>query len=272
MAGSNARRPTSEDAAAPASSLALPPPLFFSPGSSFELDHDALLCVRGRELIDHLVDRSTLSQTGWGYVVEGSAANPKPGLVARHPGRTLRMCWRPPVRPTEKHYSFKLGYLKSYGAEYGSALLNCSGVCACEPTWLDARATTRDRYKVSLHSVQNIGLAVGRGGRGPAGGVHPEGCCVVSVETHPVSDLPTYNKLNRRRRGSAPLTTPAAPTSAGSGSSKFKVLSFYVGPTTAGKGRLHQQSIVLSEGVNDAVEEQTAHAPHDTRTSAHPPA
>ena len=41
---------------------------------------------------------------------------------------------------------------------------------------------------------------------------------------------------------------------------KFKVLSFFVGSTAAGRGRLHQQSIVLSDGINSADEEQAGRA------------
>jgi hypothetical protein len=145
----------------------LPPPLYFSTGSSFALDKDALLCVRGKQLLDNLL-HTDLAADGWQYVVEGSATNPKPGLVATMPKRTLRICWKPPARaaasslavtagrrlevpvqalavPTgaarrlgavarqrrearSNRYAFKLGYLKSYGQNVGAARISCSGL------------------------------------------------------------------------------------------------------------------------------------------------
>lgn len=56
------------------------------------------MCVRGRALLDHLL-HDNLAADGWQYVVEGTAANPKPGLVARERGRVLRICWKPPGVP-----------------------------------------------------------------------------------------------------------------------------------------------------------------------------
>ena len=52
------------------------------------------------------------------------------------------------------------------------------------------------------------------------------------------------------------VAAAAAPAPAGDGAIKFKVLSFFVGSTAAGRGRLHQQSIVLSDGVNSADDER----------------
>ena len=46
--------------------------------------------------------------------------------------------------------------------------------------------------------------------------------------------------------GGATAAAAVLQTSAGA-PMKFKLLSFFVGPTAAGKGRLHQQSIVISE-------------------------
>jgi hypothetical protein len=269
---------------------ALPPPLYFSRGSPFELDREALLCVRGRELLKHIAN-ARMEADGWRYTVEGSAFNPKPGLVARESGRTLSICWRPP-RPTDpghapptgrrarsmrakpSQYAFKLGFLKSYGSEYGVALVNCSGTCACEPTWVDSRAGPRDRHRVSLHTVQNIVLSTWS--TAGAAAEYSRGCCYVSVTTHLASEMPshatylrkaprTVSPSKKRQGAAAPAASAderAAASHAGDGvlvigqPMKFKVLSFFVGPTAAGKGRLHQQSIVLSEGVNAADEER----------------
>lgn len=265
----------------------LPPPLLFASGSAFELDREALLCVRGRELLPHLVNGTQ----GWEYIVEGAPGNPKPGLVARESGRRLIICWRPPYRPAvddgagetlasrgrpmrPARYAFKLGYLKSYGAEYGAAVLSCSGVCSCDDTWLDARAGPRDRRRVSLHTVENIVLSVSPSrmrarntSTGSAAG-HASSCCVVTVESRLISELPTASvrstssTASRRKRGATTSRSTAtsfyghAAQHAGGRPMKFKVLSFFVGTTAVGKGRLHQQSIVLSEGVNAAVEEE----------------
>ena len=163
--------------------------------------------------------------------------------------------------------------------QYGGALLNCSGACGCAPTWLDARASKKDRHRVSLHSIENVVLSTsaqqqqqqqqqqqltGSGGEGPA-----PGCCVVTIETFLASALPSpavglakgskaSSKLSGKRaaRRDAASAQGAATGGGGGGGGavqvvgapmKFKVLSFFVGPTAAGKGRLHQQSIVISE-------------------------
>ena len=166
------------------------------------------------------------------------------------------------VRPT--YYAFKLGFLKSYGAEYGAAHLNCSGSCSCAPTWLDARAGPRDRHRVSLHSIENVVLST-RPQRSPD-------CCVVTIETFLASALPppaakaagragvkaaaSEGSKRMRRRGTASVDSGGLRLGGGEAgvgvqrvgaAMKFKVLSFFVGPTVAGKGRLHQQSIVISE-------------------------
>ena len=51
-------------------------------------------------------------------------------------------------------------------------------------------------------------------------------CCIVSIETE---------------RGAAGNTAGVSSV----GGTKFKVLSFFVGTTTAGTGRLHMQSIIM---------------------------
>lgn len=138
-----------------------------------------------------------------------------------------------------------------------AALINCSGLCSCEPTWVDGRAGARDRHRVSLHTVQQVMLTAWA--PQPLATSRAAGCCIVSVTTRLVSELPeslsttggAMPTATKRRRGASLPAPSAAPTTA----LKFKVLSFFVGSTAAGRGRLHQQSIVLSDGINSADEE-----------------
>ena len=290
------------------SATGLPRPLLFARGSSFELDADALVCVRGRDLLRHVLlppgyqqpptaagsaaGSPALGQPlgdpaasgavhgaaaaldvaldGWRYAIEGTALNPKPGLIAFGAHRRLPICWRPPhgaptpptprrgrgrgpSAPTAAHYAFKLGFLKSYGPEYGAALLTCSGRCSCPPTWLDARAGPRDRHRVSLHVVENVVLTVqapahaaGGTAGGSAGGSadtagaegalegsakaitsHAE-CCVITVETRLLEDLPQRPgaAASKGRRGRASISTANTAVrnaAANASSMKFKV-------------------------------------------------
>jgi hypothetical protein len=100
--------------------------------------------------------------------------------------------------------------------------------------------------------------AAARAGGGAVAANNDGECCVVSVETHSVADLPAaaVAVAPKRRGHSAAAIAAEERGAAGDARIKFKVLSFFVGSTAAGKGRLHQQSIVLSEGVNAATEER----------------
>ena len=69
-------------------------------------------------------------------------------------------------------------------------------------------------------------------------------CCVVSIETLPASSRASSSGAaagGRKKRGGG----GASSTSEVGGGTAFKVLSFFVGTTTAGTGRLHQQSIIM---------------------------
>jgi len=195
---------------------------------------------------------------GWRYVVEGSPGNPKPGLRADVLGKQVDLCWRPPGgvldQPTSKPVAFKLGYLKTYGQEMGSASLSCSGVCTCAPATLSGREGGRPRKvdpltglrRTSLHHVENVIL---RPADGPTSPVDPirmdgnaSGCCIVSVRTAP--------PLAAARLTGRGVAARMAAVRGGAGlapaNASFKILSFFVGKGAAGTGRLHQQSVTMA--------------------------
>jgi hypothetical protein len=72
--------------------------------------HPLLCNPCAQELLQH-----TRWREGWEYVVEGSATNPKPGLLAQSAGSKLELCWMPHPGFVKggKPVSFKLGYLKT---------------------------------------------------------------------------------------------------------------------------------------------------------------
>jgi len=159
------------------------------------------------------------------------------------------LCWRPPGGALERPVAFKLGYLKTYSSEMGTATLTCAGICRCTPTTLSGHAGGKPRRvdpvtgqrRTSLHHVENVILqpalhpteaeeasaaaaSVGRAG------TNASGCCIVSIRTLPPSAAE-----------SRATTTSGSPPA-----SSFKILSFFVGKGAAGTGRLHQQSIVMA--------------------------
>ena len=165
----------------------------------------------------------------------------------------------------------------------GRASLSCSGLCSCSPITLDGAVAgkPKSRDKVSMHHVENIVLSPTGGAHpkapsatatvlnadgsmllkavdGADGGsdtaVSGVGdnslpdrrrCCVVSIETLPASARPSSGTsaaaARRKKRGGS----GSGGVGSESGGSAFKVLSFFVGTTTAGTGRLHQQSIIM---------------------------
>ena len=107
--------------------------------------------------------KHALRMEGWRFVVEGSAANPKPGLRADAVGSRLDLCWRPEPRDFDRAVAFKLGYLKTYSREFGPARLSCSGICRCTSTALSGGASGKPkringRDRTSLHHVENVVL------------------------------------------------------------------------------------------------------------------
>ena len=240
-----ARSERTERLAEPPADLAadLPPPYYRD--NSDDLYTSPVVCVRGAEMLEH-----TLRMDGWRFVIEGGPANPKPGLRAHAPDQQLDLCWRPPGGGLDRPVAFKLGYLKTYGAEMGTAALRCSGVCECHPTTLSGLAAGRPKRidpltglrRTSLHHVENVVLrpAAAMGARTVASvagaGVNATGCCIVSIRT-----LPPSAEAQAAARAAAPASSAAA------SAASFKILSFFVGKGTAGTGRLHQQSIVMAE-------------------------
>lgn len=118
-----------------------PLPLPLHPGNNQDDGYDAIVCVKGNGLLQH-----TLGMEGWEYVVEGTTANPKPGLVAMLPGKRLELCWIPHTRFI-KAVSFKLGYLKTYGGVMGKAKMWCRGKCDCKPLTLDGSVPGKPRSR-----------------------------------------------------------------------------------------------------------------------------
>ena len=227
----------------------LPPPYFHD--NADDQYTSTVVCVRGEEMLAH-----TLRMEGWRYVVEGSAANPKPGIRTFTPEKQVDLCWRPPGGALERSVAFKLGYLKTYGSEMGRATLTCAGICRYTPTTLSGHAGGKPRRidpvtgqrRTSLHHVENVILqpalhptAAEEALAAPAAsasvgraGTNSSGCCIVSIRTLPV------------RPPSAAESSRTTATFGSPPPSSFKILSFFVGKGAAGTGRLHQQSIIMA--------------------------
>jgi len=130
----------------------------------------------------------------------------------------------------------------------------------------------RSRDRVSMHHVENIVLHPrhARGHRRPLnrnGRIKPqaseitpaskalekgdstqrragrtdENCCIVAIETLPAKPR-ALSKIPGRYRGDQEKDRLSSPETVGTA---FKVLSFFVGTSAAGTGRLHQQSIIM---------------------------
>lgn len=125
--------PLSPSAPLPSCDLALSEPLELgAPIISTSAEAEVGMCVKDRELMSHVIRAK-----GFGYVVEGSDAKMKPGLLGRRAGDMAQLCVDISRLRSRKGFVVIVGHLISY-EHMGIAQLSCTSGCECESVQIDA--------------------------------------------------------------------------------------------------------------------------------------